>query len=202
VLTFLLYGALGASLVLMPYLLIEGYGYTPFHAGAALLPIPVILGGVSRFMGALATRIGPRWPLGIGPLIVAAGFALAARAGVADSYWTVLFPALIVIAVGMAGAVAPLTNAVMASVDEEHVGIANGFNSAIARTGGLIATALLGSVLAATGEALVTAFDRAVLVAAAAAALAGISALLMLRPHEIAANPAAPQEVARARNEA
>jgi EmrB/QacA subfamily drug resistance transporter len=188
VLTFLLYGALGASLVLVPYLLIESWGYSPLHAGAALLPIPVILGGASRFMGGLASRIGPRWPLGIGPLIVAAGFALAARVGAADAYWTVLLPALVVIAIGMAGAVAPLTNAVMASVDAEHVGIANGFNSAIARTGGLIATALLGSVLAARGEALAEAFDRAVLVAAAAAALAGISALLMLRPHEIAAD--------------
>jgi hypothetical protein len=82
--------------------------------------------------------------------------------------------------------VAPLTTAVMASVDARHVGTANGFNSAIARTGGLIATALLGSVLAAQGKALETAFDRAVLVAAGAAALAGVAALLMLRPHEIA----------------
>ncbi len=86
----------------------------------------------------------------------------------------------------MAGAVAPLTTAVMASVDARHVGTANGFNSAIARTGGLIATALLGSVLAAEGQALDAAFDRAVLLAAAAAALAGLAALVMLRPHEIA----------------
>ncbi len=185
-LTFLLYGALGATLVLIPYLLIEGRGYSPLLAGAALLPIPVILGGASRFMGAFAMRIGPRWPLGIGPLVVAAGFVLAARAAPGASYWTTLFPALIVVAIGMAGAVAPLTNAVMASVDERHVGTANGFNSAIARTGGLIATALLGSVLGAKGAALESAFDVAVLVAAGAAALAGVSALLMLRPHEIA----------------
>ena len=159
-LTFLLYGALGATLVLIPYLLIENYGFTPLAAGAALLPIPVILGGASRFMGGLATRIGPRWPLTLGPLVVAAGFALAARASPQASYWTTLFPALVVVALGMAGAVAPLTNAVMAAVDERHVGTANGFNSAIARTGGLIATALLGSVLAANGDALAAAFAR------------------------------------------
>ena len=137
-------------------------------------------------MGAFAVKIGPRWPLTIGPLIVAVGFALAARTEPGASYWTTLFPALLVVAFGLAGAVAPLTTAVMASVDTRHVGTANGFNSAIARTGGLIATALLGSVLAAEGEALDTAFDRAVLMAAAAAALAGLAALFMLRPHEIA----------------
>jgi EmrB/QacA subfamily drug resistance transporter len=186
-LTFLLYGALGAAFVLMPYTLIENHGFTPLRAGAALLPIPVILGGASRFMGALAARTGPRWPLTLGPLVVAVGFALATRTSAHASYWTTLFPALIVVAIGMAGAVAPLTTAVMASVDARHVGTANGFNSAIARTGGLIATALLGSVLAASGPALETAFDRAVLAAAAGAALAGIAALVMLRPHEIAA---------------
>jgi EmrB/QacA subfamily drug resistance transporter len=185
-LTFLLYGALGAAFVLMPYILIENHHFSPLLAGAALLPIPVILGGASRFMGALAARIGPRWPLTVGPLVVALGFALAARTSAQASYWTTLFPALVVVAIGMAGAVAPLTTAVMASVDARHVGTANGFNSAIARTGGLIATALLGSVLAASGQALETAFDRAVLAAAAGAALAGIAALLMLRPCEIA----------------
>jgi predicted MFS family arabinose efflux permease len=186
VLTFLLYAALGGALVLVPYLLIENRGFSPTMAGAALLPIPVVLGAGSRFMGMFAAKVGPRWPLTIGPLVVAVGFALISRSAPDASYWTTLFPALVVVALGMAGAVAPLTTAVMASVDARHVGTANGFNSAIARTGGLIATALLGSVLAAEGQALDAAFDRAVLLAAAAAALAGLAALVMLRPHEIA----------------
>jgi predicted MFS family arabinose efflux permease len=186
-LTFLLYGALGAAFVLIPYILIENHHYSPLLAGAALLPIPVILGGGSRTMGGLAARIGPRWPLTIGPAVVAVGFALATRMAPEASYWTTLFPALLIVAVGMAGAVAPLTTAVMASVDTRHVGTANGFNSAIARTGGLIATALLGSVLGAHGAMLKTAFDYAMFAAAAAAALAGVAALLMLRPHEIGA---------------
>ncbi|MEO6388955.1 MAG: MFS transporter [Croceibacterium sp.] len=185
VLTFLLYGALGTTFVLIPYVLIENHGYSPLHAGAALLPIPIILGAGSRYMGALASRIGPRWPLTIGPILAGLGFALTARTITGASYWTTLFPALLVIALGMAGAVAPLTTAVMASVDAKHVGTANGFNSAIARTGGLIATALLGSVLAASGAALEAAFKHAVLAAAAAAILAGLAALVMLRPHEI-----------------
>jgi EmrB/QacA subfamily drug resistance transporter len=189
-LTFLLYGGLGTAFVLIPYVLIENHGFSPIAAGAALLPIPLILGSMSRFMGGKAASMGPRWPLTIGPLVVAVGFALCARVTPGASYWTTLFPALVVVALGMAGAVAPLTTAVMASVDAKHVGTANGFNSAIARTGGLIATALLGSVLAAKGTALDAAFDRAVLAAAAAAALAGLAALILLRPHEIATGPA------------
>jgi hypothetical protein len=136
-------------------------------------------------MGALAARTGPRLPLTIGPMVVATGFALATRIGPDASYWTAVLPAVLVIAIGMAGAVAPLTTAVMASVDRDHVGVANGFNSAVARTGSLIATAMLGSVLGASGRTLVTGFDAAAWTAAAAAALAGIAALLMLRPAEI-----------------
>ncbi|MEO7177611.1 MAG: MFS transporter [Allosphingosinicella sp.] len=185
ILTFFLYAALGGLFVLLPYLLIELRGYSPVAAGAALLPLPVVIGLGSRAMGAVAARIGPRLPLTIGPLIVAGGFALAARIGGGGSYWTSVLPAMLVIAVGMAGAVAPLTTAVMASVDGDHVGTANGFNSAVARTGGLIATALVGTVLAARGEALADAFAIAAFVAAGAAAVAGLSALILLRPHEI-----------------
>nr|WP_295370689.1 MFS transporter [uncultured Sphingosinicella sp.] len=184
-LTFFLYAALGGLLVLLPYVLIELLDYSPIAAGAALLPLPAVIGLASRPMGALAARTGPRLPLTIGPLIVAAGFALATRIGPDSSYWSSVLPAVLVVAIGMAGAVAPLTTAVMASVDNDHVGTANGFNSAVARTGGLIATALLGSVLAAKGAALADEFDAAALAAAAAAALAGIAALFLLRPAEV-----------------
>lgn len=185
ILTFLLYAALGALFVLMPYVLIETQGYSPIAAGAALLPIPLVLSLVSPAMGSLAARVGPRVPLGAGPLVVAVGFALLTRIEAGGSYWTGAFPALLVIAAGLAGAVAPLTTAVMASVDKQHVGTANGFNSAIARTGGLIATALVGSVLASSGPALLANFHRASIAFAAAAALAGLAALVLLRPGEI-----------------
>jgi EmrB/QacA subfamily drug resistance transporter len=176
VLTFLLYGALGGLFVLMPYLLIEAGGYTATRAGAALLPLPVVLALASPAAGALAGKIGPRWPLVIGPIIVAAGFLLALRIGSEASYWFGVLPAMIVIAVGMAGAVAPLTTAVLMSVDSHHVGAASGLNSAVARTGGLVATALIGSVLAAVGPALVSAFGVAAAVGAALCLGASLSA--------------------------
>jgi predicted MFS family arabinose efflux permease len=189
ILTFFLYAALGGLFVLLPFALIEAGGYSPLAAGAALLPLPAVIGLASRPMGTLAAKTGPRLPLTIGPLIVAAGFLLATRIGGESDYWTTVLPAVLVIAIGMAGAVAPLTTAVMASVDQDHVGVANGFNSALARTGGLIATALLGSVLAARGAGLDRAFDVAAFAAAGAATVAGVAALLLLRPEQVRTPP-------------
>jgi EmrB/QacA subfamily drug resistance transporter len=179
-LTFLLYGALGGLFVLVPYILIEAGGYTATQAGAALLPLPLVISLASPVAGAFSARIGPRLPLVIGPIIVALGFLLALRIGSGASYWTDVLPAMVVIALGMAGAVAPLTTAVLMSVDARHVGSASGFNSAVARTGGLVATALIGSVISATGPLLATAFAMATAVGAALCAAAALSALLLI----------------------
>ncbi len=179
-LTLLLYGALGGLFVLLPFLLIQAAGYTGTQAGAALLPLPALLAVSSPAMGALAGRIGPRLPLTVGPLVVAAGFALMTRVGGHAAYWTQVLPALLAIAFGMSGAVAPLTTAVLGSVDARHTGLASGLNSAVARTGGLTATALVGSVLAARGEGLLAGFRVACLVAAASCLLAGLCAFTLV----------------------
>lgn len=179
-LTFLLYGALGGLLVLLPFVLIEAMGYTPLDAGLALLPFPLVIGLASRAMGRLAERTGPRWPLTLGPTVTAIGFALLVRVQMGESYWSDVLPALLVIALGMAGAVAPLTTAVLSSVDDRHTGTASGFNSAIARTGGLVATALSGAVIALQDAALIEAFHAAALIGAAVAAAAGVAALITL----------------------
>jgi MFS family permease len=167
-LTLLLYGALGALIVLMPYMLIQASGYSSTEAGSALLPFALVLALGSPLMGRIAGRIGARLPLTIGPLIVAGGFLLALRIGSHTDYWTQVLPSFLVVAVGMVGAVAPLTNAVLGAVDARHTGSASGFNSAIARTGGLIGTALLGGVLGAKGEALLSGFHTAILACAIA----------------------------------
>jgi EmrB/QacA subfamily drug resistance transporter len=180
-LTLFLYGALGAVFVLIPYVLIETAHYSATAAGAALLPLPVVLAVTSPFLGGLAGRIGPRWPLAIGPLIVAAGFGLALRIGAHADYWTEVLPALLVMAFGLSGAVAPLTTAILSSVDAAHTGSASGFNSAVARSGGLIATALLGSVLAAKGLSLVGTFHIAMLACAVACVAASASAYFLLK---------------------
>ncbi len=179
-LTLLLYGALGGLLVLLPYTLIQGSGYSAALAGAALAPFALILTCLSPILGAVAGRIGARLPLTIGPLVVGAGFLLLMRVDRGASYWTTVLPAMVVISIGMAGAVAPLTTAVLTSVDARHTGSASGFNSALARTGGLIATALLGSVLAAYGEALVRDFRLAALAGAVLSVSAGLAAFALL----------------------
>lgn len=180
VLTFLLYGALGGFILLLPYLLIVGGGYTPAQAGLSLLPFSIVIGTASRLTGRLTEKVGPRWPLGIGPIVTGVGFALMVRADPQTSYWTGIFPGMAVIALGMAGAVAPLTTAVLSSVDGRHTGTASGFNSAVARTGGLIATALTGAVVAETGAGLINAFRAAAIVAAVLAVVSGIAAFVTL----------------------
>ena len=179
-LTLLLYGALSALLVLIPYVLIQASGYSAAQSGAALLPFAIVLALTSPLTGALAGKIGPRVPLIIGPLVVAGGFFLISRVGPQTTYWTTVFPAIMVIAIGMAGAVAPLTTAVFASVDARHNGAASGFNSAIARTGGLVATALLGGVLDTTGSVLVSRFHIAGLVCSLASGAAAVSAFFLI----------------------
>jgi EmrB/QacA subfamily drug resistance transporter len=181
VLTLLLYGALGALTVLFPYVLIRAHGYAAVQAGAALLPLAIILALLSPPMGRLAGRIGSRWPLSIGSVIVAAGFVLLLRVGGDAGYWRDAFPAIVVIALGLAGAVAPLTTAVLSSVAEQYTGAASGLNSAVARTGGLIATALLGSVLGAGGSQLMRGFHVAAWVCAIASFGAAAAALALVR---------------------
>jgi EmrB/QacA subfamily drug resistance transporter len=179
-LTLLLYSALGGLFVLVPYVLIEAVGYTATKAGAALLPLPIVIAVASPATGALSAKVGPRWPLVVGPVIVALGFLLVLRIGPDTSYWLGVLPAMIVIALGLAGAVAPLTTAVLMSVDSHHTGAASGLNSAIARTGGLVATALIGAVLASTGPALLSAFGVAAIVGAGLCVAASLSALSLI----------------------
>lgn len=179
-LTFLLYGAFGAAMLLIPYVLISAGGYSPVQTGLAMLPMPLLMTSASPYMGSIAARIGPRIPLTAGPLIVAAGLLLSWLMKPQGSYWTATFPTILVMALGMTIAVAPLTASVLGSVEEKHVAMASGFNSAVARTGGLIATALLGAVLAGSGTQLFGGFHIAMTVSAIVSALASLVALNML----------------------
>ena len=158
-------------------MLITAGGYSSTMAGSALLPLPLVVSATSPSVGRLAGRIGPRWPLAVGSFVTAVGFLLALRIGEGASYWMEVLPAVFVIAVGVSGGVAPLTTAVLSSVDPRHTGSASGLNSAVARTGGLVATALLGTILAAGGAELWTAFHAAMFVGAATCAAATLGVL-------------------------
>lgn len=182
-LTFFLYGSLGGLIVLLPFFLIRIGGWPAIAAGASLLPVPVLIGFGSRLMGRVSSRHGERLPLIVGAILVAIGLALYARVGAdALEYWRDIFPPTLLVAVGMTACVAPLTTSVMTSVGADHVGLASGFNSAVARIAGLIATSLLGFVFARQGSAqsFLIGFRSAALIGAASAALAAASAALLI----------------------
>jgi EmrB/QacA subfamily drug resistance transporter len=143
-LTLFLYAALGGSLYYLPFNLIQVHGYSATAAGSAFLPFVLITFVLSRWAGGLVTRYGAKLPLVIGPTITAAGFVLFALPGTEGSYWTTFFPAVVVMGLGMALVIAPLTTTALTSVSGRHAGLASGVNNAVSRTASLLCIPVLG----------------------------------------------------------
>jgi EmrB/QacA subfamily drug resistance transporter len=146
-LTFMLYAALGGTLFFLPLNLIQVQHYSPTAAGAVLLPFILIMSFLSRWAGGLVARYGPKRPLMIGPVVTAVGYSLFLLPGIGGNYWTNFFPPVVVLGLGMAITVAPLTTTVMNSISQNRAGIASGVNNAVARTASLVAIAVFGVVM-------------------------------------------------------
>jgi EmrB/QacA subfamily drug resistance transporter len=193
VITFILYGAMGAVFFLLVLDLQVVAGFSPLEAGISLLPSTVLMLLLSARAGALAQKIGPRWLMTGGLLTAAAGLLLLTRIGPNASYLADVLPAVVVFGLGLSMTVAPLTATVLASADDRHAGIASGVNNATARAAGLLAVAGLPAAVGLTGSALHSAaelnrgFHEAMVICAGLVALSAVlSALLVdndvLRP--------------------
>jgi predicted MFS family arabinose efflux permease len=148
--TFFLYFALSAILFYLPMLLISGWGISEASAGFIFLPLSLAIAVLSGPVGKISDRIGPRLPIATGSLVVAASFtglAVVAGAGF-HGFWAAVFPLMMLMGVGMALVVSPLSTAVMTAVDDADTGSSSGINNAVSRIAGLIAVAAMGSVAA------------------------------------------------------
>jgi len=151
--TFVVYGALGGALFLLPIQLQQVSGYTALEAGISLLPLTAIMLVLSARSGALASRIGPRLQMSVGPVLVGAGLALFTRVGSGGNYLTEVLPAVTVLGLGLATTVAPLTVTVLAAAPARHAGMASAVNNDVARAAGLIAVSVLPAAAGITGAA-------------------------------------------------
>jgi EmrB/QacA subfamily drug resistance transporter len=186
--TFVVYAALGGVFFLLVSFLQISMGYSPIAAGSASLPVTALMLVGSARSGAMAQRIGPRLPLTVGPLVIAAGLLLMLRINPGDSYVTTVLPALIVFGLGLTFVVAPVTATVLAAVDSTRSGIASGVNNAVARVAGLLAVAVLPLAVGLTGDKfyepshMTSGFHMAMVICAALAAIGAVIAWTTISP--------------------
>jgi hypothetical protein len=184
--TLVVYAALSGGLFLIPLELQRVSGFSPLAAGSALLPVTAVMLLLSARMGRLAQRIGPRWPMTIGPIVAASGLALMVRLGPSVGYVADVLPAVLVFALGLSMTVAPLTATVLAAAPAHQVGIASAVNNDVARAAGLLAVAVLPALAGITPHAyadpalLSTGFHHAVLIAAGLCASGGVLSALVI----------------------
>lgn len=196
--TFVVYGGLGVVFFLLSIQLQVSARWSPLAAGASLLPVTALMLVLSSRAGAWAGRHGPRWPLTVGPIVMAVGMLMLSRIDADTEFLTDVLPATIVFGLGLATTVAPVTSAALGSVPDRRAGAASGANNAVARTGQLLAVAAVPLVVGLTGDALSdpaalsTGFPAAVRLGAAAVALGGVLAAVMFRPEDTCAEPPGP----------
>lgn len=178
--TLAVYAALGVATFLLVVHLQTDLGYSALAAGAALLPITAIMLAFSARAGALAQRIGPRWPMTVGPLVVGLSLAMLSRVEAGSSYVVAVMPGVIVLGAGLAMTVAPLTAAVLAAVDDHHAGIGSAINNAAARIGSLLAIAVL-PAMAGLSDDFAGGYRKALVMAAVLAAIGGPIGWLTIR---------------------
>jgi EmrB/QacA subfamily drug resistance transporter len=195
ILTFLVYGAFGGLLFLLVLQLQVVSGFSPLEAGAALLPVTLLMLTLSARSGALAQRVGPRWLLTSGLILLSIGMALMMRIGLHASYVADVLPAVVIFGLGLSMTVAPLTATVLASADVRHAGVASGVNNAVARAAGLIAVAALPAAVGLTAASYHVpalfnhGFDKATTICAVILLIAAVLAAALVDSNVLRALP-------------
>jgi EmrB/QacA subfamily drug resistance transporter len=186
--TFVVYGALSAGTFLVTVYVQVVMGYSALAAGAAGVPITVLLVLFSSRVGGLVSRYGPRWFLAVGPVIMSAGLVWLSSLRPGSTYWTALLPAMVVFAAGLVLVVAPVTTAALRDIGPAQSGTASGINNAVARVAGLIAIAVLPAAagIGVGGAGLDRGFATAMLISAGLCAAGGVIAAVGFRSHETA----------------
>jgi EmrB/QacA subfamily drug resistance transporter len=191
--TLAVYAGLGAAFFLVVVQLQIGLGYSALEAGTALLPVTVMTLLLSSRAGALSQRIGPRIPMVVGPMIVAAGLMWLSTVAAGDHYVTSVLPAATVFGLGLATTVAPLTAAVLSAVDEHHLGVGSATNNAVARLAGLLAVALIPSIagveLEAGADGNVPGYQTALVISAGACLVGSAIAFATIRRRAVSVTP-------------
>jgi EmrB/QacA subfamily drug resistance transporter len=201
VVTFVVYAAMGGVFFLLVVFLQVALGYSPIAAGAASLPITVLMLALSPRAGALAQRIGPKLPLTLGPIGIAIGMLMMRGIEPGDSYLGSVLPPVVVFGLGLTLVVAPITATVLAAADERHAGVASGVNNAVARTAGLAAVAALPLIVGLSGTdyenpvALTDGFHGAVLACAILALAGGVLAWFTISNDVLQTAPATDGDV-------
>lgn len=181
--TLAVYFALGGAIFLVVLALQQQLGYSALAAGAALLPITLLLLALSPGVGRLSVRFGARPLMTVGPVLAGVGLALLTRMREGGSYVSTVLPGVIVLGLGLALTVGPLTAVVLGAVEDRHAGIASGVNNAVARIAGLLAVALLpllGGLAGESGADLLAGTRRALWVSAGLCFLGALCARLTL----------------------
>ena len=198
IVTFVVYAALAGALFLLPIQLQQTAGYSPLAAGAALVPLTIVLLLLSARAGRLAQRIGPRLPMSLGPIVAGLGLGLLGIVDSSSPYISTVFPGVLVFALGLALTVAPLTSTVLHAGGDEHAGASAAINNTVARVAGLIAVAVIPAVagISTSGAVSGTSFDdgftRGMLIAAGVCIIGGVLAALTIRnqpQHDDTAEP-------------
>ena len=180
--TLAVYAALSTLTFFLVLFLQEVAGYSPFRSGLALVPVTVVMFFLSPRVGRLSMRLGPRFFMGVGPLVCAGSLVWIRELSPGFDYWTELLPPLLLFAFGLSLIVAPLTSTVLSEAGERDAGIASGVNNAIARVAGLLGIAVVGAAIAGSENALdLSGYRTAMAITAALSAVGGVIGLAGIR---------------------